>query len=239
MGKQIEKTYWNGKGKNKDKFDEMWKLVPNCGEVHIPENTLHEEAIECVRAINKVAHEYYNNGGCNAVEYSTESCNHCDGEGETENPVGEDEEPEYETCYSCDGSGEEQGDAEIDRFYEDLLFKIESLIGNTDATDVLLEAGKNYGNYSFPDSDVMKLEGAMDSVIVEAWKAYKGDDLMEQKKDDTISRKQFRDYVKVQRKGLYNMLDARARELTGLTKKQYTYVLENYSKLSETYTNAV
>lgn len=242
MSNLLEKTYWSGKGRNQKKFDEMWGLVPQSGEVSIPENTSHEEAIECVRAIARIAHEYYNNGGCNAVDFEMDSCNHCGGDGEIEieeTVDGETGNEDYETCYSCDGAGEEEGEAEMSDFYEDLLSKIEALTGDADARDVLLEAGKNYGNYSFPDSDVLKLEEAMDRVIVEAWKVYKGGELPEQKQDDTVSRKQFRDYVKVQRKGLYNMFDARARELTGLTKEQYSYVLSNYDKLTETYLNAV
>ena len=38
-------------------------------------------------------------------------------------------------------------------------------------------------------------------------------------------------YEEVKQKGLYNMLDKRARILTGLTEKDYNYILKNYTEL--------
>lgn len=38
-------------------------------------------------------------------------------------------------------------------------------------------------------------------------------------------------YEIVRRQGLYNMLNAKARQLTGLTKEDYIYIIKNYSQL--------
>ena len=55
-----------------------------------------------------------------------------------------------------------------------------------------------------------------------------------------FTKEQFEDfkrYLKVQKSGKYNMFDPRAIALTGLTRKQYIFVIENYEGLSETADN--
>lgn len=42
-------------------------------------------------------------------------------------------------------------------------------------------------------------------------------------------------YEEVRRVGKYNMLDSRARELTGLSQDEYFFVLDNYSELKAAY----
>lgn len=41
----------------------------------------------------------------------------------------------------------------------------------------------------------------------------------------------FRAYLEVQEEGQYNMFDPRARQLTGLERSDYTFVMENYVAL--------
>lgn len=50
-----------------------------------------------------------------------------------------------------------------------------------------------------------------------------------------ITRSQFRSYERVRQVGHYNMLDSRARALTGLDKDMYMQVLKNYNKLTALY----
>ncbi len=42
-------------------------------------------------------------------------------------------------------------------------------------------------------------------------------------------------YEVVRQQGKYNMLDPNARELTGLSKERYIYIIENYSELMQKY----
>ena len=46
-----------------------------------------------------------------------------------------------------------------------------------------------------------------------------------------IQLENFRRYEEVREEGLYNMFDPRARELTGLSEKDYIFVMNNYSDL--------
>ena len=41
----------------------------------------------------------------------------------------------------------------------------------------------------------------------------------------------FEKYEFVRQQGYFNMLDPRARQLTGLTKEQYKYIIKNYTRL--------
>ena len=43
----------------------------------------------------------------------------------------------------------------------------------------------------------------------------------------------YRDYESVRQEGKYNMFDPNARALTGLTKEEYRFVMNNYSELKE------
>lgn len=49
--------------------------------------------------------------------------------------------------------------------------------------------------------------------------------------------KKFALYETVRQLGYYNMIDPRARKLTGLSKKEYNYIKENYSKLVSKFPN--
>lgn len=40
-------------------------------------------------------------------------------------------------------------------------------------------------------------------------------------------------YEEVRLSGEYNMFDTRAREITGLTRSEYSFVIKNYSELKE------
>lgn len=43
----------------------------------------------------------------------------------------------------------------------------------------------------------------------------------------------WRVYERVRERGTYNMFDPRARELTGLSKDRYIYILENYCGIQD------
>ena len=47
--------------------------------------------------------------------------------------------------------------------------------------------------------------------------------------ESLITKKQFKEYLRVQKVGLYNMFDPKARNLTSLDKKQWTSIMTNYS----------
>jgi len=49
------------------------------------------------------------------------------------------------------------------------------------------------------------------------------------------TRSEFGKYVSVQRQGRYNMLDPRARLLTGLSKEIYSYIISHYEELEREY----
>lgn len=54
--------------------------------------------------------------------------------------------------------------------------------------------------------------------------------------EDKIKDKLFK-YEVVRLQGNYNILDPRARQQTGLSKKDYMYIIKNYSKLMNKYTD--
>lgn len=53
--------------------------------------------------------------------------------------------------------------------------------------------------------------------------------------NDVIFKTMFDAYEKVRVSGKYNMFDPRALEASGLSKKDYVYVMENYTELSQKY----
>lgn len=57
----------------------------------------------------------------------------------------------------------------------------------------------------------------------------------EKQKQDKKLMKKFALYETVRQLGYYNMQDPRAKKLTGLTKKDYNYIIEHYSKLISKY----
>jgi hypothetical protein len=50
-----------------------------------------------------------------------------------------------------------------------------------------------------------------------------------------ITREQFEDFVEVQKSGLYNMFDQRARLQTDLTKEEWMSIMDNYDELEKTF----
>jgi hypothetical protein len=52
-----------------------------------------------------------------------------------------------------------------------------------------------------------------------------------------ITKEQFEQYLEVQKSGMYNMLDDRARLMTELTKEEYLTIIMNYDELSKKYEN--
>ena len=51
-----------------------------------------------------------------------------------------------------------------------------------------------------------------------------------------VTKEEFGDYVEVQMEGQFNMLDPRARELTGLSRSKYLYIIKNYGELKKRFT---
>ena len=49
----------------------------------------------------------------------------------------------------------------------------------------------------------------------------------------TITKKEFKEYLRVQKVGLYNMFDPKARDMTSLSKAQWTNIITNYSTYHE------
>lgn len=101
----IGSSYYNNQGAYQTEYSELYdKYVPTQGSAE----TLNGELI---RAISRLAHDYYNNGNGNAAEqvWGNESytCSGCGGTGRTcsyDNDSDEFDEPE---CDECGGSGEE------------------------------------------------------------------------------------------------------------------------------------
>jgi hypothetical protein len=58
---------------------------------------------------------------------------------------------------------------------------------------------------------------------------------VDRKPVSTITEKEFRAYLEVQRWGKYNMFDIEAEKETGLTHDKYTTIMAQYSKLRELY----
>ena len=53
--------------------------------------------------------------------------------------------------------------------------------------------------------------------------------------EESKLKEQLEEYEFVRKQGYYNMLDPRARQLTGLTEEQYLYIMNNYSELMKKY----
>lgn len=49
--------------------------------------------------------------------------------------------------------------------------------------------------------------------------------------NEIVLKEKLEKYELVRQQGYYNMLDKRARKLSGLTEDEYQYILENYTKL--------
>jgi len=48
-----------------------------------------------------------------------------------------------------------------------------------------------------------------------------------------ITKEKFDEYVTVQKSGMFNMFDPRAREMTTLTKSEWSTIMKEYEKLDE------
>jgi len=48
-----------------------------------------------------------------------------------------------------------------------------------------------------------------------------------------ITKEKFDEYVTVQKSGMFNMFDPRAREMTTLTKDEWTTIMQEYDKLDK------
>ena len=169
-------TYWGNKGKYQKQHDIMWELVPQSGEVEIPQNKRLEDAIESVRQMARLYYDFYNNGCCNVIETKNEDCYECNGNGW--------EDDTDEDCCYCGGSGEvESCEGSISEYYEPMVRNLENLT-MMNISNVLKRCGSNYGRYDFPDKDCIILEKFADKVFELAWNVYKDEDI--KKKAKTI-----------------------------------------------------
>ena len=50
-----------------------------------------------------------------------------------------------------------------------------------------------------------------------------------------ITKKDFLEYKRVQKNGAFNMFDPRAREMTNLSKDQWSRIMKEYGKLNKTW----
>ena len=48
-----------------------------------------------------------------------------------------------------------------------------------------------------------------------------------------ITIEKFKEYEKIRKQGLYNMFDSRARELSNLTKDEWSTIMKDYDKFSD------
>ena len=55
--------------------------------------------------------------------------------------------------------------------------------------------------------------------------------------DMEITQEKFERYLTIQQNGGYNMLDPMAIALTDLSRREWRYILSNYQKLSQKFTN--
>jgi hypothetical protein len=106
----LGKSYWANDGAYTPELDEAWtKLVPSSGEAE----TLHGEL---VRAFGRLNYDYGNNGNCNAVETTQDSCDECGGCGYEQDECWtcNGDGKVDEECSECYGSGEVEGDEETE-----------------------------------------------------------------------------------------------------------------------------
>lgn len=52
-----------------------------------------------------------------------------------------------------------------------------------------------------------------------------------------ITQEDFLEYKKVQESGMFNMFDPQAREMTNLSKEQWSKIMQDYKKLNESWGN--
>ena len=51
----------------------------------------------------------------------------------------------------------------------------------------------------------------------------------------TISQEQFHDYQRLQKAGLYNMLDPQVRDILEISREQHLYIINHYAELEKEY----
>lgn len=93
--------------------------------------------------------------------------------------------------------------------------------------DDKIDNTKSIIKYQYKDEDVY--------IVME-----KGECIDYFKKQTTIiadkrTEQDFLNYERVRQSGLYNMLDIRARQATGLTEDRYFYIIKHYSELRDLY----
>ena len=184
----MKNSYWNNQGKYQIEGDTMWNLIPDSGEVKIPQDLELQQAIESVRGINRLYYDFYNNGCCNVVEADKRDCYECGGSGYAE--YDDDEDENWEDCSYCGGDCTEVVGHEITPYYDEMIAEIESFICSskfkvTEAypftkhnitkrlEKVLIKCGSQYGSYNFPLEDELELETITDCIIENAWNIYK------------------------------------------------------------------
>ena len=56
-----------------------------------------------------------------------------------------------------------------------------------------------------------------------------------EKVDLMVCKEEFAQYVEVQKGGMFNMFDPRARQMTSLDRKQWVHIIKHYAYLQEIY----
>ena len=117
--------YWNKEGGNQEQMDRLTtKFMPPSGR---SDNFVGE----VIRAINRLYHEFCNNGNGNALNCETIPgdwipCNLCGGDGVIREEYNDDEEYIEEiTCPDCDGEGgyyeDDEYEYSLDSFFENFI----------------------------------------------------------------------------------------------------------------------
>lgn len=110
--------YWDGKGLFQQKYDLYWSVfVPASGEASTPFG-------KALRGLGRLAHDFWNNGYCNTYEIINTTCEECDGFGHYTN-----NDLEQEECDWCGGGGEQEGEAEYNRYYWEMVCNIDNYLG--------------------------------------------------------------------------------------------------------------
>lgn len=61
----MDNTYWNGKGKYEQEYNQIKSLIPNEGEV------IGNPSLETLRQVINAYYDIYNNGACNAHRFQS------------------------------------------------------------------------------------------------------------------------------------------------------------------------
>ena len=156
-------SYWNNNGKYQVENDLMSRLIPDFGPFVCDENKKLEKAIESLRKLQNIYHEYMNNGCCNAVETIFEECYDCGGSGWEINRW-DDEERD---CQCCGGDCKVERETIISENYQDMVGDLENYVQDETLSKIIINQGKN--SYQNVDARDQKLEEFADKVINESW----------------------------------------------------------------------